>query len=699
MITSEPKKTKKRKHNCALQQANELDKPVKSQMEHLSNSPQNITLDSNNCLEEKDFTANNILKDCSSQKKRKPIKIQKVKRREKNVNKTKKKKRSKSVTQGSHPPTKEKICKDKSTSCKKTTPITKLSKTSDRDLTITDLDLLPFWNKSTLEMSKKLSFRTKTDCVDLDMNWSSGCSNNQTQNCWYTVTSRKRIETKEQEQKNQNLETISSPLSTTLLQAIMEDAQLKTNERENAFLKKEETRMKRRQALNKGIQNKRRKKQMEEEQKEEKLMTDEELMEVEQQFKKCKKRKKTQVDQNEKSDDDDIIIKPPAYRVIKYKLFTNHEQTQQLKKIFGVTTWTYNQCVAAYKDKKFQDKDISVKTLRNYCVSSDCQLVQDNPWVKEIPYDLRDEAVKDFVQAWKALQTKKSKGDKHSFHADFKFQHKYRKSRKIVIHSKHWKKPGHIYSYTDLFSCGENLPLSLEYDSSITLNWLGEFHLLLPRQLEKFEHKTIAPKPVVAIDPGVRTFSTLYDPVDDIYTEWGKNDMGMIYRMIHHISKLQSKIDKTTNRHGRKWRMKRALRRMYKRVKNLVTDFHYRFSHWLCSNYQVILLPYYDIRNMVRRGCRKINNKTVRGMLTWSPCTFRDRLIGVSRRYPGCHVRLLSEAWTSKTCRDCGFLHHKLGGNKVFKCPSCFSQYPRDEGGASNIFLRHITSLFPPESH
>lgn len=35
----------------------------------------------------------------------------------------------------------------------------------------------------------------------------------------------------------------------------------------------------------------------------------------------------------------------------------------------------------------------------------------------------------------------------------------------------------------------------------------------------------------------------------------------------------------------------------------------------------------------------------------------------------------------------------KLGGNKIFKCPSCPARYPRDDGGASNIFLRYLTVL------
>ena len=42
----------------------------------------------------------------------------------------------------------------------------------------------------------------------------------------------------------------------------------------------------------------------------------------------------------------------------------------------------------------------------------------------------------------------------------------------------------------------------------------------------------------------------------------------------------------------------------------------------------------------------------------------------------------VSEAWTSKTCDECGRIHRNLGSNKVLKCPSCdTSPETREEVG------------------
>ena len=47
---------------------------------------------------------------------------------------------------------------------------------------------------------------------------------------------------------------------------------------------------------------------------------------------------------------------------------------------------------------------------------------------------------------------------------------------------------------------------------------------------------------MISLDPGVRTFMTGYDP-SGVAVEWGKNDIGRIYRLSHACDKLQSKRD------------------------------------------------------------------------------------------------------------------------------------------------------------
>jgi len=82
----------------------------------------------------------------------------------------------------------------------------------------------PFWNESTLEMSKKLWLPTAIDCVDMDLSSSSTSSRRLIQNSWFLVKAIKR------KTYLGSLPMISSPY-TTSSQSIMDSDLLKIGER------------------------------------------------------------------------------------------------------------------------------------------------------------------------------------------------------------------------------------------------------------------------------------------------------------------------------------------------------------------------------------------------------------------------------------------------------------------------------------
>ena len=61
----------------------------------------------------------------------------------------------------------------------------------------------------------------------------------------------------------------------------------------------------------------------------------------------------------------------------------------------------------------------------------------------------------------------------------------------------------------------ENLPAELHYDARLVMNRLGEFYLCIPQPLKIWAENqgpTQSEDAVIALDPGVRTFITGYDP-------------------------------------------------------------------------------------------------------------------------------------------------------------------------------------------
>jgi hypothetical protein len=79
------------------------------------------------------------------------------------------------------------ILKDKFNICHLNIQDIKLSQILDQELISKEKVLKPFWNQSSLEMSKKLWLPTKIDYQDLGLNYSSGCFQNIKSNSWFSI--------------------------------------------------------------------------------------------------------------------------------------------------------------------------------------------------------------------------------------------------------------------------------------------------------------------------------------------------------------------------------------------------------------------------------------------------------------------------------------------------------------------------------
>jgi putative transposase len=392
--------------------------------------------------------------------------------------------------------------------------------------------------------------------------------------------------------------------------------------------------------------------------------------------------------------------KLPPGKSRKVWLFPSKEEKETLKKWIGTARWTYNHCLDAIQNDKVA---IRKKDLRDRCLNKK-NFSEKNKWVLETPYDIRDEAMNDLIKAYSSNFA----AGREKFH--IKYRSKKENQQSITMLSKHWCHSTGVYSFVREMKAAETLPQVLQYDSRIVLTRLGEYYLCIPEPLHvkaenqgpicgcSNENISEECKGVIALDPGVRTFMTGYDPSGSAI-EWGKNDISRLYRLCRHFDKLQSIRDKSIGaRHKHKrYKLRRSMYRIQKRIRNLVMECHRKLALYLCQNYRVILLPEFRTQQMIGRGNRRIRNKTARQMCTWSHYRFRQFMQHKAREYPWCHVINCTEEFTSKTCGQCGTLHTKLGGSKIFKCPSCKIQLDRDINGARNIFLLHRTKFHVTE--
>jgi len=380
--------------------------------------------------------------------------------------------------------------------------------------------------------------------------------------------------------------------------------------------------------------------------------------------------------------------KKQKFKAKRIRIYPTKEQRKIIEKWFAACRWSYNQCAEAINNKTLpaNKKALRDKFLHNRNFETE------NQWIKEIPCELRDVAILDTLKALKAHRAKK-KENQNGF--KFRFRSRF-DTQNVGISKKHW---GHtnkrsmfrlVLSKEVMKSAKHDpLPEKLLHDSRLIRDKLHRYFLCIPIPLEQKISSSTSTK-IVALDPGVRTFMTTYDQDGEVH-EFGKGDRTRLFRLAIAVDRLTSKRAAVKKNRHRKRNMRKAILRIYDRIRNLVDDTHKKLVNWLCETHQTILIPKFESGQMTKKEGMRLHTKSVRGMLHWAHFRFRERLLSKVPEYQGVQVKVVTEEYTSKTCGVCGTIHTKLGGNKVFLCPSCHWKCDRDINGARNILLKYLT--------
>lgn len=310
-------------------------------------------------------------------------------------------------------------------------------------------------------------------------------------------------------------------------------------------------------------------------------------------------------------------------------------------------------------------------------------------WLSSIPSKCFTEAFKHACDARKA-----------GFKKGGKFSLKFRK-RKDKVQScfipKSAVKQNIIFGNSVKKYCGvkeikftEQLPEN-HLDCELVLDH-GLWFLSVPYR--KTTHPVESQNRVVALDVGVRKFLTFYS--EDSCGYLGQGDSNRLFRLAKSLDNIVSKT--ATSKGKYKKSLWRAGDRIRVKMKNLIKELHYKLANFLVENFDAILLPYYEVSEFVRKGNRKLNNKSVRQMLNFNFYKFSqilDRKMierkgflvtpdgNICRR-----VIRVNEAYTSKTNTISGEIMKNIGSKETIKTKDY--TLDRDLNGARNIFLRAL---------
>lgn len=237
------------------------------------------------------------------------------------------------------------------------------------------------------------------------------------------------------------------------------------------------------------------------------------------------------------------------------------------------------------------------------------------------------------------------------------------------------------------------------------------------------------PLSVAAIDPGGRTFLTVYvaseDPrrhgttvelgndADAQAIRWLRAEAARLKGRSRTLLTYRPYIDKNTRRrnaarpHKRrpavmKRRRRRGLRRAAakrrRRAGHLITEIHNKAAHWLLSQHDAVIAPKLATKSIVANSsARPLHAGAKRGVLLWRHARWQAWLAHKARYFPACTlVDDFKETYTTQACGACGTLNRRVGAAHEYTCPKVACDYrgvPRDVHGARNILIKFMTEM------
>ena len=133
--------------------------------------------------------------------------------------------------------------------------------------------------------------------------------------------------------------------------------------------------------------------------------------------------------------------------------------------------------------------------------------------------------------------------------------------------------------------------------------------------------------------------------------------------------------------------MDKGFRRIARKIKTLISEMHNKITKWLTTEYNAIHLPKLNFHS-----CKKLNKKSKAKLATFRHCGLFERIKEKARENQACNLYERNEAFTSKTCCNCGTIFKDLGNKDTYNCSKCNISLERDFNGAINIMLRYVSS-------
>jgi len=348
---------------------------------------------------------------------------------------------------------------------------------------------------------------------------------------------------------------------------------------------------------------------------------------------------------------------------MKYRIYPNAEQRQNLAIQFGHARFVYNSTLAARKDHyKETGKGLSgfasmklvtsAKTEERTCwlTQADAQVLQQK--AKDV-----DTAYRNFFKGLAGYPSFKSKHAKQTI--------RYPQRVKFAEGSTYLPKVGHVKTifHRPIEGTQKSTTVSKTKTGKYFISVLCEIEMVIP------EHTGAS----IGIDLGLSHF---YIGSNGVKVEHPK----LLRAAEREVKIAQRKLSKTKKGSANREKARLRLAKKHERLANARKDFLHKQSASLTDQFSFIGTETLRVKNMMKNHCLA---KSI-GDSGWSEFV---RQLEYKALVKGGHVFRIGTFFpSSKRCNACGYINKELKlSDRAWICPECNTTLDRDINAANNI--------------
>jgi putative transposase len=387
-----------------------------------------------------------------------------------------------------------------------------------------------------------------------------------------------------------------------------------------------------------------------------------------------------------------IILIKKKYKDDKYKLYKNIDKKHQIldsyfirSKLFQIKKDIQDKydCTEYIKnkynilDKKFNCK-IQIHTL-DFAIK---QLIIN---IKSAVSNLKEGNIKRFrLKFWKYIRPSKTiEFEKNNFNntilfpsmnkyiGDFKY---YYKNDDIIRTNKE------LYNDKNNKELTEILVNQINFDHDFKINYNqidNQYYLLIVK--EPIITDKINRKPIISLDPGIKTFMTGLSQNETI--KIGNNVNKKLSSYVNRLNKIENNKDIP-----KKIKKKNKIK-INRKIKNLATDLQWKTIKLLTDNYKTIFLGNMSSKDICKKSSNILSKVQKVACLRTGFFEFQEKL-KYKCSITNTKFKLINESHTSKICSNCGNYNKDLKGEHIYSCIKCSLLMDRDINACRNIYMK-----------